>query len=105
MLGSGRTRSQKVPVVASDVDEDGDAAVGLITWLGDELDTLLDHPAMRFLEVVHTKEETDSTRKLLANGRGLLFAIGLRQQQARLCLGRRPDEEMPGAIILARSPG
>ncbi len=75
---SGARRSQEVPSVASNVDEDSDASVGLIAWLSDELNTAPGHPAVRFLEVIYAKEETDSSRILRSNGVVLVFAIGLR---------------------------
>jgi hypothetical protein len=54
-----RTRAEQVPAVPNDVQEDRDAAVGLVSWLADELHAVLAHPPVRSVEVLDPQEEPD----------------------------------------------
>jgi hypothetical protein len=95
-----RLGADKVPFVASDVDEYSDLTVGFDTRRGEELHARRCHPRVRGVEVLDLKEETDPPGSLPPDGGGLVFSISPREQQA----GRRawrPDYYPPlGAPIV-----
>ncbi len=93
-------RPQQVPTVAGDVDENGDCPVGLRSWLGHELDGLVDHPTVRRLEVVHSEKEADAIGNLRTNGGGLLRPVGLREKQTGGRTGRANDDPALCAAIV-----
>ena len=61
MTRSSSSRTEKVPLVASDVDEDGKAAVQLIARIAEELNAAIEHAAIAGVEVVHAKKEPDAS--------------------------------------------
>jgi hypothetical protein len=77
---SRRSRAEKVPLVASDVDEDGNTAVRLIARLGEELDSVREHASVAGVEVVDTKEQSDASGELRPNRCALALAVGLSKQ-------------------------
>lgn len=66
-------RSEEVPAIAGDVEEDGDFSVGLDARRPDELDARGYHPVVVRIEVVDAKEEPHRARVLFADDRGLLL--------------------------------
>jgi hypothetical protein len=82
---SGMTRSlssltEKVPLVASDVDEDRNVAVRLIAGLGEELDPVIEHAAMAGVEVVDAKKQSDASGELSSNCCSLALTVGLSEE-------------------------
>lgn len=78
-LISPSSRTEKVPFVASGVDEDGYAAVRLVTRFGEELDTVIEHAAIAGIEVVYAKEKPDASGELIPNRCLLVLTVGLSQ--------------------------
>jgi hypothetical protein len=68
-------RSEEVPFVPCEVEEHGNAAVGLIAWLRDELDAVVEHPPPSRLEVVDPKEQANSARVLASDGVDQVLAV------------------------------
>ena len=58
-------------------------AVRLVARLRDELDAMVEHPPPSCLEVVDTKEQSDATCVLAADGIDLSLAVSLRAGAAR----------------------
>lgn len=77
----GRLRSEQVPSVAGDVEEDNDASVRLIPWLGDELHAGRAHPFEGVLEVVRTQKQPNSTRELVPDRAGLMLTVSPGEKQ------------------------
>ncbi len=67
MTRSLSSRAEKVPFVASDIGEDGEAAVRLIARFSDELDTVIEHAPIASVEVIDAEEESDATGELVPN--------------------------------------
>jgi hypothetical protein len=70
------SRSEKVPLVCGDVDEDCNTAVWHIARLGEELDPVREHAAVAQVEVAVTKEQSDASGELRSNCCSLAFAVG-----------------------------
>jgi hypothetical protein len=62
-------------VIAGDVSEHGDAAVGLGARLGDELDSSGSHSLIRRVEVLHAQEQPDASGELMSDHGGLVLAF------------------------------
>src|SRR5690349_17464219 len=77
-----RVRAEKVPFVASDVEEYSDATVRFSARCGEESHACGCHPRVRCLEGLDLEEETHPAGDLLPNDDGLVFSISLREQQA-----------------------
>src|ERR1700733_10316103 len=78
--GSSRRGAEQVPFVAGDVEEHGDATVGLGARRGEEPHAGGRHAVDRGVEVVHPQEEPDAPGCLVAHGRGLVLAVRAGQQ-------------------------
>ena len=75
-------RAEEVPLVAVQVLEDRDMAIGLGAWRREELNTRVRHSLVGGEEVVHAQEETHATCELAADQRLLLLAARLSEQDA-----------------------
>ena len=75
--------AEQVPAVAGDVEEDGEAAIRLVAWLGDELHPGGAHPFVRCCErLLDAQEEADPAGVLGADDSGLRRAIGPGEEQS-----------------------
>lgn len=88
----GWRRTQQVPSVAFDVEEDGESAEGLVAGFGDERDPMFDHSLVRGGEVVDAEKESDAPGELLASGPSLIWTVRLCQQQAGFAIRRAHDD-------------
>jgi hypothetical protein len=86
--------AEKVPPIASDVEEHGNASVGLRTRRSHELDPIGRHPQVGVIEVVNAEEETHPAGGLLPDNSSLVLSVGSCQQQAGGGT-RRPDHDPP----------
>lgn len=96
-----RSRTEQIPSVPGNVDEDGDLPVGLAPRFGHELDAHLFHTRVSGLEVLDPQEQPDASRELIPDRTGLLLAVGLSEQQSA-CRSRRPyDHPSLGSSVVS----
>lgn len=84
--------TEQVPAIADNVQEDDDAAVGLFTGLTEEPDAGGAHARVGRVEVIDPQEHAHAPGELVSHGRGLMFAISAREQNATLGTGRPNDD-------------
>jgi len=101
--GRGSVRSEEVPAVAGDVEEDGVAAVGLGAGFGEELDAGGEHASAGGVEVLDAQEESDPAGVLVADGRSLSFAVGAGEQSPVSAPGGRTTTQRFGRPSLVRA--
>ncbi len=91
-------RSEKVPPVTGDVEEDRDTAVRLGARFTNERDPSSRHPSVRRVEVVDTEKEPDPAGCLVADGCHLAFSVCTSEEKTRLRSGRggRPPTAWAG---------
>ena len=96
------SRTEEVPAVAGDVDEDDDLAVGLDARGSGELDLCRQHARIRGVEVVDLQEEADPAAELVADERRLDLAVGLREEDAGLGVGRPDHDPTLGSTVVGQ---
>src|ERR1022692_3930706 len=79
----------QVPLIAVEVFEDGDSAIGLTTGLLAEPDTGRAQPVVVPAEIVRHEKQADPSARLIADALALAVGVGQRQQQAGLPGARR----------------
>jgi hypothetical protein len=95
-MGTGRggvAWLEKVPLVAVEVFEYGDGAVGLLARLLEEFDVGGEHEAVISPEIVGVKEEEDTACGLLADLVELFGSRGLCEEQIRAARAGRSYNE------------
>ena len=70
-VGSARSWAEEVPPVASDIHEDRNTSVGLVSRFSEELNPGGGHSLVCRLEFIDAKEEADATCNLVADCRSL----------------------------------
>jgi hypothetical protein len=96
-----RCGTDQVPLVASDVEEHGDAAVGFRARCCHKLNARGRHPGACGIEIVHAEEEAHPATGLLPDGSSLIFSVSPREQQARHST-RWPDHNPPLSTPVVR---
>src|SRR5687768_15030260 len=74
--------AHEVPAIASDVEKNGDLAVGFFARLAHEFHAGGDETFVTGVEVVDAQEESDAAGVLFADDGGLRLTIGARQKQS-----------------------
>src|SRR5262245_46980889 len=98
---SGRSgRAQEIPMVAGDVAEDDNAAVGLDPGFGEELDPSGAHAFVAGVEVVDAEEEPDPAGVLVADRRDLAVAVGAGEEDAGLRAWWADDDPPFGSAVV-----
>jgi hypothetical protein len=87
-------------MVAGDVAEDDDSAVGLGAELGEELDPGGFHALVAGVEVVDAQEEPDPTGVLVAERRDLVLAVSAGEEDAGLRAWWADDDPPLGATVV-----
>lgn len=104
-LSAFRHGTDQIPFVASDVEENGDTAIGFRARRPDELNTRSCHTRISGFEILHVEKEAHPAGGLLPDGSGLIFSVSSREQQT----GRgtwRPDYYPPlGAPVIGQGRG
>ena len=95
-------RSEQIPFVPGDVEEDGEAAVWFVTRLSQEDHTMVDHALLSCVEVLDTKEQPHTSGVLVADHFTLLCAVGLSEEQAGLRSGWFYDDPSLRASVIGR---
>jgi hypothetical protein len=97
---SARARTQDVPAVAGDVEEDGETAVGLVAWWGHEGHAGGAHALVRRVEIVDAEEEAHAAGDLIADRLRLVGAVGSGEQDPGLRADRPHDDPALGPTIV-----
>ena len=99
LTGSGGL--QEIPLVAVEVFEDGDGAVGFLAGRFEEMDAAGLVGFVVAPKVVGVEEEKNATAGLIADGEGLLGSIGFRQEKSG-ATGVRRCHEKPAFVVRER---
>ena len=95
-----RRRSEKVPLVARDIEEDGDLAVGLGARRLHEGDPRRDHALVGRAEIIDLQEKADAAGELVADDALLLFAVRPGDQDAGRGTWRAHDHPPLGPSVI-----
>jgi len=72
---------QKVPLVAVEIFEDSDNAIGLVTRCLEKFDIVGSHPTVVAPEIIGVEKQENTTAGLIADGVRLLGCSGLREKE------------------------
>ena len=93
---------EQIPPIPGDVDKDGEAAVRLVSGIGHERDTVVEHPLPGCFEIVDTEEQAHATCKLVADDVTLSLAVGLGEEKSGFRSGWFHDDPSLRAAVIRR---
>jgi hypothetical protein len=82
LRGGGFARLKEIPLVAVEIFEDGDGAVGLLARSFEELHAGCLHEAIVTPKMIGVKKKEDAAGGLIANLLELVWSVGLGEKEA-----------------------
>ena len=93
---------EQIPPIPGDVDKDGEAAVRLVSGIGHERDTVVEHPLPGCFEIVDTEEQAHATCELVSDDVTLSLAVGLGEEKSGFRSGWFHDDPSLRAAVIRR---
>ena len=97
--GLSAARLQKIPTISIGIDKDRNGTVNLMARLFHKAHAAGKHRLIIAMEIVGMQEKSDTAAGLVADGKALLFTIGLGEQKGATVSAPRLDHQPPFAVV------